>query len=91
MVEAKINWIKTEPGGKLKIPSLDTVFYPMIRLDNNTVNWSFRLINKQFINDCQTIAYIGFLMENAPHHLLQSNSKFQLYEGSKKIAEGEIL
>lgn len=93
MAKAKIVWIRPENGGKVKIPAIGFRFYPMIKMDseNDSINWSFSLINKQFIHNDETLSDIGFLMDNAPHYLLQSGAKFSLYEGSKKIANGEII
>ena len=93
MIEALVVWIKPEDGGKNKIPKIESVFYPMIKIfgDENLINWSLYLINKKIISQYQTISEIGFLMKNAPHHLLRPGVKFTLFEGSKEIASGEIL
>ena len=92
-VKAKVIWAKFEDGGKKEIPPLGVIFYPTIKLnvDSDTRNWSFSLINKQFFTDYQTVSDIGFLMENAPHYLLKSGTKFTLYEGAKEIAYGEVI
>lgn len=86
-------WIKPEDGGKNKIPKIEFIFYPMIKIngDENLINWSLFLINKKFISKYKTISEIGFLMENAPHHLLKQGVKFTLFEGAKEIASGEII
>lgn len=90
---ALIVWIKPEDGGMKKIPKIEFWFYPMIKIgsDNKMINWSLFLINKQFISEFQTISEIGFIMKNAPHHLLKSGEKFKLFEGAKEIASGEIM
>ncbi len=69
------------------------LFYPMIKLDfdKEMINRSFSLINKQFINDYETLSDVKFLMDDAPHNLLQSGVTFTLYEGAGKIAYGEII
>ena len=59
--------------------------------DNKMIDWSLCLTNKQFISEYETISEIGFLMGNAPHHLLKSGVKFKLFEGAKEVASGEIM
>lgn len=93
VMKALVVWIKSEDGGKKKIPEIESIFYPMIKIDgdNKMINWSLFLINKKFISEYQTISKIGFLMKNAPHHLLKPGVKFKLFEGAKEIASGEIM
>lgn len=93
MMKALVVWIKPEDGGKNKIPEIEFVFYPMIKIvgDENLINWSLFLINKKFISKYQTISEIGFLMKNAPHHLLRPGIRFTLFEGAKEIAYGEVM
>ena len=92
MKKAKIIWKKTKDGGKRKIPPIDIIFYPMIKINNykESMNWSFFLINKEIISDYETIAEIDFLMDNAPRFLLKSNVEFTLHEGAMEIAKGKI-
>ena len=93
MVAAKILWMKPENGGKAYLPPLGEPFYPMIKLesDKDLINWSFCLINKAFTAEYETLSSVGFLMETAPLHLLQKGVRFTLFEGTKKIACGEII
>lgn len=93
VTKALVDWIKAEEGGKNKIPKIEFVFYPMIKIagDENLINWSLFLTNKKFLSKHQTVAEIGFLMKNAPHHLLKSGVKFTLFEGAKEIASGIIM
>ena len=93
MVKAMVIRFKPEDGGKNKIPKIESVFYPMIKIfgDENLIEWSLYLINKKFISKYQTISEIGFLMKNAPHHLLKPGIKFTLFEGAKEVASGEIM
>lgn len=92
MAEAKIVWIKPQDGGKKKIPPVGMMFYPMIKIntDEEIINWSLVLINKEFNDAYETTAEMKFLMDNAPHFLLKSGIEFTLYEGAKKIAKGKI-
>ena len=91
--KALVVWIKPENGGKKKIPEIECMFYPTIKIsgDCKTINWSSFLINKQLISENQTVSEIGFLMKDAPHYLLKSGVKFILFEGAKKIGSGEII
>lgn len=92
MPVAKIVWIQPQDGGKKKIPAVDIMFYPMIKIntDEEIINWSLVLINKEFIDVYETTAEMKFLTDNAPHQLLKSGIEFTLYEGAKKIAKGKI-
>ena len=92
MVEAKIVWIKPQDGGKRKIPPVGMAFYPMIKIetDNEMINWSLVVINKEFIDVYETASEMKFLMDNAPHYLLKTGIEFILYEGAKEIAKGQI-
>ena len=94
MFLAKINWIRFEDGGMKIIPAVNVKNYPMIKLENDDelLHWSFVVENKEKVNDRETIAEVGFLMDNAPKYLLKKNIKFTLYEGGNKlVAYGEIL
>ena len=91
-MKALVDWIKPENGGKHKIPEKEFVFYPMIKIaDEKMANWSLFVINKKFVSEYQTIAEIGFLMKNAPHHLLKTGIRFTLFEGAREIACGKII
>ena len=87
MFLAKINWIKFEDGGMRIIPILNVKCHPMIKLENNNelLPWSSVIENKVKVNDRETIANVGFLMDNAPRYLLKKNLKFDLYEGGKNL------
>ena len=93
MVKAKVFWKKLEDGGKKKMPLIGVAFYPMIKIrgESDMINWSFTLINKQFISEYETISEVGFLMPNAPHTILKSGVEFTLFEGAKEIAYGIII
>lgn len=92
-MNALVTWIKFEDGGKKRVPEVEYVFYPMIKIigDDKILSWSLFLINKKFISSHQTISEIGFLMKNAPHYLLKQGVRFKLFEGFKEIANGEII
>lgn len=92
MVEARIEWIKYENGGRKVIPPEGEKIYPMIMLENEgLIPWSFWLKNKTFLGNFTTLAEMDFLLENAPHDRLISGKEFSLYEGKKKIALGKIV
>lgn len=92
MAYAEIEWIKYENGGKKKIPALNDKFYSHIKLNchEELFNWSFVIINIEFITELKTFSKVDFLMNHAPQDLLEKNTKFQIYEGPKLVAHGVI-
>lgn len=59
-----------------------------VRIEGNS--WSLVVENKEFISESETIAKVGYLVEEAPDNL-HKDVEFELYAGAKLIAEGIIL
>jgi hypothetical protein len=54
--------------------------------------WSIVAEFKKISDDLSSvIAEVRCLAPDAPSHLLQPGSKFELYEGSRLVAHGEVL
>lgn len=91
---AKIYWIMQEDGGRRNIP-FTNMYAPQIILEeeerSNVVGWSAFVINKEsLIDDRTTIADIMLFSEKCPYEL-KVVVKFKLYEGSRLVANGEVV
>lgn len=96
VAKARIYWISENEGGRQKIPNSDS--YSTVACFEDIKNiypdeaWSIVVnLKKAHVEDRTTVAEIKFLVELAPEKLLYSGSKFELYEGKKIVAFGEIL
>ncbi|HPD01643.1 MAG TPA: hypothetical protein PLA01_09895 [Acetivibrio sp.] len=95
-VKAKIYWISEKNGGRKNIPNsrnYSTVAcFEDIKDQFSTEAWSvvIDLENAQKESNW-VIADFRFLVESAPCNLLYTGSKFQLFEGRRLVAIGEIL
>lgn len=91
---AKIYWIKQEDGGRKSIP-FTNMYAPQLALEgeerSNVIGWSAFVINKEsVIDDRTTIADIMLISERCPYEL-KVGIKFNLYEGNRLIATGEVV
>ncbi len=91
---AKINWLSGLQNTRKTIPWGDT-YVPIIIIkgaafspDNDV--WSLFVINKEKINDFETIAEVKYFSDKAPDNL-KKDVEFSLYEGSDLVAQGIIL
>jgi len=93
LVKAKINWMPVEIGGRKKIMPIGMKYCPIIIFESeksDDSHWCAEIYNTS-IKDRTSTAEVSYLSDNAPFHLLQSGSKFQLYEGPRMVAEGAII
>ena len=67
---------------------------PILVLDNykNQVEGAYSsvVLNKKYISENKTLAYVSFLAPSAPYDLLKGDERFSLFDGIKKIGEGII-
>ena len=67
---------------------------PILVLDNykNQVEGAYSsvVLNKKYISENKTLAYVSFLAPSAPYDLLKENEHFSLFDGAKKLGEGTI-
>jgi len=83
---AKIYWVSESDGGRKTIPTGD-YYYPTTQIAEFGA-WSLVILidestaNQARVSDCK----VRFLFEHAPHHLLGSHSKLDIYEGPRKVA-----
>ena len=87
---AKIHWINFAEGGRRMPPSKGTKYCPIIKFDNIMLKnaWSVCFI---CTGQEEGGIEIGFLSDEAPAMPLQKGNCFDLYEGGRKTARGEII
>ncbi len=94
--KAKLVWVPAEAGGR-KTPFSGLSYSTVARFEEDAVNWpkSAWSIVAEFEeppgNSSQSIAMVHFLSPDAPVHLLHRGSQFELYEGRRAVARGEII
>lgn len=95
-MKAKICWVKEEAGGRHSPPS-GPRYVTVVRFDDFKDKWpneawslviDFSEPPDEFL--CM-IADVRFLMPGAPVELLHTGSTFELFEGAKVVARGEVL
>ena len=59
-------------------------------LNREEVVWSSIIFNEE-INGQYTISSVSFGVPEAPIELMRPGAKFALFEGPRKVAEGEII
>ena len=53
-------------------------------------SWTAVLYN-ELVSKKESIATVSYLVEEAPHELIRSGAKFELYDGKMIIAVGTVL
>ena len=88
---AYIEWINAEGGGRKTIPQQGMRYSPLIRLKKNgkMEEWSIDFICPDFSQS--NIISFHFLADGAPDYLIQIGNRYEIFEGSKKVAEIKIL
>jgi hypothetical protein len=97
MATAQIRWLRAEEGGRLHPPP-GPQYSTVARFEDQTQEqwekeaWSL-VVELQGSPDesGHQVAAIRFLSENGPMKCLQRSSKFSLYEGERKVAEGAVV
>lgn len=93
---AKIYWISSNQGGRKQgIPLHNEKYCPVVAVDGKRVfsGSSYGLLCYSFekIGDGVSLSYIRFLNTKDAPDVLYVGSKIELYEGGKKVANGEII
>lgn len=91
-----IKWLSKDEGGKnYSIPFKKMKYAPHIGINDqriiNGCGWSILCYVYEFLEPLKTKAYIRFLNTDAAPDILTIGMKFELYEGSKKVAIGIIV
>ena len=97
---AIVEWIPRELGGRTKPPEClgDQTYSTAVRLLDSGEPWPPPILwtlvvrkSKVLDHPMRWLVDINFLVDEAPHHLLVENTKFELYEGKRCVAKGEII
>ncbi len=92
---AMITWFRFEEGGRRELPRVP-LYRSVVRFDEDPNRrlgaWDFEV---QFedppSHERSSVATVSFLAEGAPSQLLHVGSRFELTEGRKVVARGEII
>lgn len=93
---ARIRWVSPTEGGRTHPPA-GPRYSTVAKFEKEAENWpqeawSILAEFKKISDDLSSIiAEVHCLAPTAPSHLLQPGSKFELYEGSRLVAHGEVL
>ena len=95
-VKARIRWIPAAAGGRPSPPT-GPRYSTVARFEADAASWPERAwsIVAEFHGPPDetlcTIANVQFLIPEAPTHLLRPGGQFELYEGRRLVARGEVL
>ncbi len=93
---ARIRWVSPAAGGRTHPPA-GPRYSTVAKFEKEAEKWpkeawSIVAEFKKISDDLSSvIAEVRCLAPDAPSHLLQPGSKFELYEGSRLVAHGEVL
>ena len=92
-MEAHVNWIHFEKGGRQKHLPNNTKYFPIIVFPDYETDgaWSAEIFTNSINDNNESLIDISFLMLEAPFELLNPGVKFELYEGKKMVASGVML
>lgn len=97
MATAEIRWLRASEGGRLQPPP-GPRYSTVARFEEQSEEqwkneaWSLVIeLHGQPDESGHQVAAIRFLSEDGPTKWLRPSSKFALYEGEKKVAEGIVL
>jgi hypothetical protein len=93
-MEAYVEWIPFEKGGRQKHLPENTRYCPIIVFPEEKTEdvWSAEILTNSINDNNESMIDISFLFpEKAPLRLLEPGIKFELYEGRKLVASGVIL
>lgn len=93
---ARITWLSPEESGRRQPPSGSRYSAPA-RFEGQAAgaegaNWSLVVdLMSHPPGSTDWIAEVRYLVDEAPHELLQLAARFELYEGKKCVARGVII
>ncbi len=95
-IKAKIYWVSADAGGR-KLPPSGPRYSTVARFEEEaphgeSVAWGIIAEFDEPPNaSLETMANIRFFVPPGPIHLLHAGSRFELYEGHRVVARGEVL
>ena len=96
-VQAKIQWLRKQDGGREPPPPIDAFYATLSRFDALKDEWPHRSWSlvvdflQPFDETLSTIAEVTFLSPKAPFELLQAGNTFDLFAGMRLVAHGSVL
>ena len=96
VVRAKISWIPANTAGRRALPA-GLRYSTAGRFDEDAAHWpnsAWSIVvefDEPLGQSHEIVASIHFLVSNAPDSLLHPGSRFELYEGSRVVAYGEVM
>jgi len=92
-MEASIKWLSHEQGGRQNpmpgnIKYRPIIVFPGIKTDGS---WSADIVTGDLKNGYDALIDLSFLSPIAPFELLIPGAEFELYEGPRLVAKGNIL
>lgn len=99
IVKARIHWLSSDAGGRAAPPT-GPRYSTVARFEADTSDWSdiaWSIVAEFDVPPTasqETIARIWLLAHDrpgAPEHFLRPGSRFELFEGRKLVATGEVI
>jgi hypothetical protein len=93
---ARIHWLSPEEGGRRNPPGIDK-YRGISRFDedpNHRLGFWDLVVRFEIFptsEDRDSVAFVSFLADEAPHHLLRAGAPFEVMEGLKTVARGIIV
>ena len=91
-VLVNLTWTPEAEGGRRHVFPVGMRYYPIAVVEgseNLGSLWSSSVTNTQVLGR-ETVAELSYLVDEAPHQLLQPGKSVLLYEGPRIVAEGRI-
>lgn len=93
---ARIYWLTSNQGGRIQgIPMNNEKYCPIVAVDGKQVfsgsSYGLLCYSYEEIGDNISLAQIRFLNTKDAPDVLYVGAKLELYEGSKKVANGEVI
>jgi hypothetical protein len=95
VARAVIEWLRPEDGGRSTLPAKGR--YATIAKFSGQERWpeeAWTLVAELAEPpdySRRSVATIHFLADEAPHHLLARGNRFELFEGRRVVARGEVV
>jgi hypothetical protein len=96
IVTARIRWVSPAAGGRAH-PPRGPRYSTVAKFEKEVEKWpkeAWSIVaefKKNSDDSSSVIAEVRCLAPDAPAHLLQPGNEFELYEGSRLVAHGEVL
>ena len=94
VAKARIEWMPASEGGRRNIMPIGMRYCPIIVMEEakavDSTLWSAEVYNTA-IENRTSFADLSYLSHEAPHHLLTSERRFDLYEGQAVVGRGVII